>query len=108
MLEFSTGQDLHGRWGQWLPWYDVRLLGTTLDGELMHPSTWVIPWGSIAGSLVYLAKVAVLSVLQVIIRWTLPRFRYDQLMNLCWKIMLPISLVLVVATVGCLLHFGAP
>jgi NADH-quinone oxidoreductase subunit H len=32
------------------------------------------------------------------IRWTLPRFRYDQVMDLCWKIMLPLSLANVVVT----------
>ncbi len=39
------------------------------------------------------AKVIVLTWLFMTIRWTLPRFRYDQLMNLCWKIMLPVALI---------------
>ena len=32
------------------------------------------------------------------IRWTLPRFRYDQVMDLCWKIILPLSLVNIFVT----------
>ncbi len=38
------------------------------------------------------------------IRWTIPRFRYDQLMNLGWKILIPLSIVNLVAT-GLLLWF---
>jgi NADH-quinone oxidoreductase subunit H len=41
----------------------------------------------------FLAKVSVFLFLFIQVRWTLPRFRYDQLMSLGWKLMLPIALL---------------
>ncbi len=43
-------------------------------------------------------KVLFFCCLQILVRWTLPRFRYDQLMNLGWKKMMPIALLNMVAT----------
>jgi NADH-quinone oxidoreductase subunit H len=46
----------------------------------------------------FLLKVVIMIWLQMQIRWTLPRFRYDQVMDLCWKIILPLSLVNIFVT----------
>ncbi|MBI5022047.1 MAG: NADH-quinone oxidoreductase subunit NuoH [Ignavibacteriales bacterium] len=50
-------------------------------------------WISIIQVLGFLAKVIIIVSFFIIIRWTIPRFRYDQLMNLGWKFMLPISIL---------------
>ena len=42
---------------------------------------------------VFLAKVFVMSSFQILIRWTLPRFRYDQVLRFAWKFMFPLALV---------------
>ena len=41
---------------------------------------------------VFLVKVLVISSFQILIRWTLPRFRWDQLLNFAWKFMFPLAL----------------
>lgn len=46
----------------------------------------------------FIFKVLVLLFLQFVIRWALPRFRYDQLMRLGWKMMLPIALLNLLVT----------
>lgn len=47
---------------------------------------------SILQVLTFMVKVTALVFFFIWIRWTIPRFRYDQLMNLGWKVMLPIAL----------------
>jgi NADH-quinone oxidoreductase subunit H len=44
------------------------------------------------------AKVVFFAWLFIWVRWTLPRFRYDQLMGLGWKVMLPLGLANLVVT----------
>lgn len=53
----------------------------------------------------FATKVAFFMWLFVWVRWTLPRFRYDQLMDLGWKVMLPLSLINIFVT-GVLIYYG--
>jgi NADH:ubiquinone oxidoreductase subunit H len=48
----------------------------------------------------FLAKVFVFLFFYVWTRGTLPRFRYDQLMNIGWKLLLPVSIANVIVTAG--------
>jgi NADH-quinone oxidoreductase subunit H len=52
---------------------------------------------------VFMAKVILMIWVQMALRWTLPRFRYDQVMDLCWKILLPLSIVNIFITGAVLL-----
>ena len=52
----------------------------------------------ILGVLAFLAKTSFFLLLFIWVRWTLPRFRFDQLMNLGWKVMLPAALANVLVT----------
>lgn len=54
---------------------------------------------------VLVGKVAGMIVLMMLIRWTLPRFRFDQLMSLAWRMLIPLSIVLLVAT-AIMVHLG--
>ena len=91
--------------GGWAPvpfmsWYSVDASGAT------EITWWNTGWIAALIKLgVYLGKIAILIALYMIIRWTLPRFRFDQLMRLAWKGMIPIGLMLVVAQ-GVLTAFG--
>ncbi|MFN6946013.1 MAG: NADH-quinone oxidoreductase subunit NuoH [Cytophagaceae bacterium] len=52
----------------------------------------------ILGVIAFIIKIFMFIFLFMWIRWTLPRFRYDQLMNLGWKILIPLALFNIVAT----------
>jgi NADH-quinone oxidoreductase subunit H len=65
--------------------------------ELVHvPLAHV--WMILLGVVAFFTKVIVVCWIQVFVRWTLPRFRYDQLMKLGWRILLPASLANVLVT----------
>jgi NADH-quinone oxidoreductase subunit H len=63
---------------------------------------WQSPFGSVAngpilGLLWFIGKGLLFVFVQIWIRWTLPRLRVDQVMRICWKVLIPFGLAAVVA-----------
>src|SRR5690242_14253868 len=73
--------------------YDIPFVS---DANLLH--TLGTNWLAIIEGLVLFIKISLFIFLFMWVRWTVPRFRYDQLMNLGWKILLPLSLLNMLAT----------
>lgn len=74
--------------GGWLPPFDIA------------------PFNWIPGVVWFAAKIAFCLFVFIWVRATMPRYRYDQLMRLGWKVFLPFSLLWVVLTSGVLVAFG--
>ena len=54
----------------------------------------------------FVIKLAILLFIYLWLRWTLPRFRYDQLMSFGWKVLLPVATVNLIVTAAGVLYFG--
>jgi NADH-quinone oxidoreductase subunit H len=55
-------------------------------------------WMAVLQGIVFFGKIVCFLFLFMWVRWTIPRFRYDQLMNLGWKILLPLALLNMLVT----------
>lgn len=55
-------------------------------------------WGPLVGVAVMFLKIIAFIFFFMWVRWTIPRFRYDQLMNLGWKILIPLAIANIVIT----------
>lgn len=81
--------------GGWqVPWLTPEGFIWPWGGELLL-APWVV---TVFQVLAFNLKVFFFCWLQVLFRWTYPRFRYDQLMDLGWKVLIPLSLVNIVGT----------
>jgi NADH-quinone oxidoreductase subunit H len=78
----------------------ILFLGGWLSPIPLEPFTWI------PGPFWLLAKVLFVMFCFLWVRATFPRFRYDQLMRLGWKVFLPLSLFWLVLTAGVLTAFG--
>jgi NADH-quinone oxidoreductase subunit H len=59
------------------------------------------------GWLVFLAKVAIILFAYIWMRWTVPRYRYDQLMQFGWKWLFPASVINLIVTAALVLYLDA-
>jgi len=78
----------------------ILFLGGWLAPFNMEPFTWI------PGPIWFILKVCLCLFVFLWVRATFPRYRYDQLMRLGWKVFLPFSLLWLVLTAGALLAFG--
>ena len=78
----------------------VLFLGGWLPPVDMAPFNWL------PAPVWFAAKIALVLFLFLWVRATFPRYRYDQLMRLGWKVFLPLSLLAVVGYSGALVAFG--
>ena len=93
----------------WLGEYANILLMCAL-GSILFLGGWLsplnmYPFDIIPSPLWLILKILLLFILFALVKAIVPRYRYDQLMKLGWKIFLPFSLVWVVLTAGYLLYF---
>src|SRR5262245_4379339 len=88
--------------GGWaVPYLSQETIISTISGPFNRDFATVLCM--IVHFTVFMLKVVVMIWLQMALRWTLPRFRYDQVMDLCWKIILPLSIANVFVTGAVLL-----
>jgi NADH-quinone oxidoreductase subunit H len=78
----------------------ILFLGGWLPPLDMVPFTWI------PGPIWFALKIVFILFLFLWVRATFPRYRYDQLMRLGWKVFLPLSLAWVIVTAGVLVGFG--
>ena len=94
----------------WLGEYANILLMCAL-GSILFLGGWLspidlYPFNLVPGAAWLIFKILFLFILFALVKATVPRYRYDQLMKLGWKIFLPLSLIYVVLTASYLFYFN--
>jgi NADH-quinone oxidoreductase subunit H len=64
-------------------------------------------WKTLLTLIAFALKTFFFIVIFMLVRWTVPRFRYDQVMDLGWKLMLPVALVFVTVTAATIIALDA-
>lgn len=85
-----------GGWSLPIPWFNGLPMPQTLGGWALpawlagHGMPW---WFGFVSVGVFLIKILIFIAFFIVIRWTIPRFKYDQLMNLGWKVFIPLAFI---------------
>jgi len=88
--------------GDHMFWHEGALIsGFSVTGEPIAASpSW---WKTLLTFIAFSIKTSFFVLVFIWVRWTLPRFRYDQVMHLGWKVMLPTALIYVMLIAGTVL-----
>jgi NADH-quinone oxidoreductase subunit H len=98
---FLGGWDLPGAWDDAF-WYQGQLIsGFAADGAPVAAAPAL--WKTALTFLGFAMKTVFFLVVYIWVRWTVPRFRYDQVMALGWKVMLPTTLAYAMLMAGTIL-----
>jgi NADH-quinone oxidoreductase subunit H len=88
--------------GGWdIPFWSGDNLTLAADGSIVGgPGAW---WITLLTAMLFAAKTAFFTFIFIWVRWTVPRFRYDQVMSLGWKVMIPVLVLYIVLLGGAML-----
>jgi NADH-quinone oxidoreductase subunit H len=81
----------------------THMVTTSFLMVILFLGGWHLPWIAEANYwwgwklLAFLVKMSLFIIFYMLVRWTIPRFRFDQLMSLAWKVLIPMALVNLVA-----------
>jgi NADH-quinone oxidoreductase subunit H len=85
----------------------AHMLGTSFLGALLFLGGWLGPGPVWLGPLWFLLKALVVFLLVTWVRWSFVRIRVDQILAVSWKLLLPATLVLLLATAFVVASGGA-
>jgi NADH-quinone oxidoreductase subunit H len=106
MVEYSSTPYLLFMLGEYVAIMTMCAMGTILFLGGWLPPFPVAPFTWVPGFIWFVLKISFMFFLFAMVKAMVPRYRYDQLMRLGWKVFLPLSLAMVVVVAGVLHFFG--
>ena len=106
MVEYSSTPYLLFMLGEYVAIVTMCALTTILFLGGWLPPLDIAPFNWIPGIIWFLAKLVAVFFMFAMVKAMVPRYRYDQLMRLGWKVFLPLSLFMVVVVAGVLQYGG--